>query len=157
MQKKKLLIENVIYAAIFVAILIYAISVFAVNLTGRAWTNFDIYSDAVLAKYIWESGNLFPKGWHFGNQIYTVATPVVAALIYGFVRDAYLALALASCFMTIAVLLSYVWCLKPFVNMRSIIISLLVLIGGTNISKTAHWDLMGLQIFYTMASCCATL
>ena len=152
MQKKKLACENIIHMCTFAAVVIYVISIFAVNLTGRAWTNFDIYSDAILAKYMWESGTLFPKGWHFGNQIYTVATPVVTALIYGLVRDTYLALALASCFMTIAVILSYVWCLKPFVHMRSITISLLVLVGGTNISYTAHRDLMGFQIFYTMAS-----
>lgn len=152
MLKKKQIFENCIYSVFILLIAVYLFSIFAVNLTGRVWSNFDIYSDAILAKYIWTSGSLFPKGWHFGNQIYTVATPAVAALFYGIVKDAYLALALASCFMTIGVLASFIWCLKPFCNTKSMIISLLVIIGGTIIGSTAHGDWWGLQVFYTMAS-----
>ena len=37
-------------------------------------------------------------------------------------------------------------------NLKSIVISLLVVLGGTNIGFTAHGDWKGLQVFYTMAS-----
>lgn len=152
MSIKKLTFKDFIYFFVILVVATYFISIFVINLIGRFWPNFYIYSDAILAKYMWQNQSLFPDGWHFGNQIYTVATPAVAALLYGIVKDAYLALALASCLMTIGIVVSYFWCLKPFINTRYIIISLLVLIGGTNISFTAHQDLKGFQIFYTMAS-----
>lgn len=152
MKKRKFTLENLIYFFVICVIIGYLISIFAVNLIGSFWSNFDIYSDAILAKYMWQEHTLFPEGWYFGNQIYTVATPAVAALLYGIVKDTYLALALASCLMTIGIVASYIWCLKPFVNAKGIIISLLVLIGGTNVGFTAHADWGGLQVFYTMAS-----
>ena len=152
MSEKTLPTKDFIYYLVVFAIFSYLISIFAVNLNGRVLVNYDIYSDAILAKYMWQTKSFFPDGWHFGNQIYTVATPAVAAILYGIVNDAYLALALASCFMTLGIILSYIWCLKPFVNVKSIIVSLLVVIGGTNISFTAHGDWEGFQLFYTMAS-----
>lgn len=151
-MSKRTLSKNYIYFCVILVIACYLISIFVINLIGRVWVNYDIYSDAILAKYMWQSKSLFPEGWHFGNQIYTVATPAVAALLYGIVKDAYLALALASCLMTLGIVLSYIWCLKPFVNAKSILISLLVVVGGTNIGLTAHGDWSGFQVFYTMAS-----
>lgn len=149
---EKLTAKKGIYFIVVLVIIGYLISILSINLTGRVWCNYDIYSDAILAKYMWQDRTLFPDGWHFGNQIYVVATPAVAGLIYGIVKDAYLALALASCLMTFGIVLSYIWCLKPFVNIKSIIVSLLVVIGGTNIGFTAHGDWNGFQVFYTMAS-----
>lgn len=61
MLKKKQIFENCIYSVFILLIAVYLFSIFAVNLTGRVWSNFDIYSDAILAKYIWTSGSLFPK------------------------------------------------------------------------------------------------
>ena len=94
MSIKKLTVKDFIYFFVILVVATYFIRIFVINLIGRFWPNFDIYSDAILAKYMWQSQSLFPDGWHFGNQIYTVATPAVAALLYGIVKDAYLALAL---------------------------------------------------------------
>lgn len=152
MPREKFKVGEGLYILVLLVAIGYFISIFVLNLTGRVWSNYDMYMDAILAKYMWQAKSLFPKGWYFGNQIYTVATPALAALFYGIVKDAYLALALASCFMTCGIVASYCWCLKPFANMKSIVISLLVVLGGTNVGFTAHGDWEGLQIFYTMAS-----
>ena len=139
---------------IFIIALIFAYicGIFSVNFAGRAYLDYDIYSDTILAKYMASQRTLFPEGWHFGNQIYVVATPVVAACLYPLVGDSYSAMAIASCLMTVFVIASFLWCVKPVSSVRSILVGLLVLIGGTNIGWTAHRDLWGLQVFYTMAS-----
>ena len=135
-----------------VIIAAYICSIFAINILGRGFVNFDMYSDIELARYIALENTLFPEGWHFGNQIYTVATPVVASLAYRLVGDAYLSMAIASCFMTTICIISFVWCVKPFVTPRNIIVGLLVFVGGTNIARSAYGDWEGLQLFFTMAS-----
>lgn len=152
MSRKKLTVQDCLCFFVLLVIAGYLFSIFTINLIGRFWPNYDIHSDIIIAKYMWQDRSLFPDGWHFGNQIYTVATPAVAALFYGIVKDAYSAMALASCLMAVGIVWSYIWCLKPFVNIKSIVISLLVLIGGTNIGFTAHEDWTGFQVFYTMAS-----
>lgn len=133
-------------------VLAYICGIFFVNFGGRASLDYDIYTDAMVAKYMAQEKTLFPQNWRFGNQIYVVATPVIASFLYPVAGDSYTALAMASCLMTILVLASFVWCMKPFVKTRSLIVGLLVLIGGVNIGWTAHKDLNGLQVFYTMAS-----
>ncbi len=144
--------SKILISVVAAVVLIYVCSIFTVNIWGRGYVNFDIYSDGILAKYIALEKSLFPEGWHFGNQIYTIATPVVASLFYILVGDSYLALALASCLMTVLCIISFLWCVKPFSKPKSIIPALMVLLGGTNIGLSAHGDMEGLQVFYTMAS-----
>ena len=43
----------------------------------------DMYADTLVAMMMWEQKSLFPLGYVFGNQLYIVATPVLAALFYG--------------------------------------------------------------------------
>lgn len=152
MKKTVKKFNSLCYVLIIALILAYICGIFYVNFTGRSDLDFDIYSDTVLARYIASQKSLFPEGWHFGNQIYVVATPVVAGCLYPLVGDSYCAMAMASCLMTVFVIASFLWCVKPFSNAKSIAAGLLVLIGGTNIGWTAHADLTGLQVFYTMAS-----
>ena len=42
----------------------------------------DIFEDMQLAREIWRQRRLFPSNWIYGNQYYTIATPVMAALFY---------------------------------------------------------------------------
>ena len=132
--------------------LLYLCGIVLLNLSGRALVSYDIYSDAILAKYMVTDHSLFPEKWIFGNQIYAVATPAVASLLYIVFRDSYLAIAVASCTMTVLCVLSCYWCVKPFAKTSNIVAGLLVLIGGTFIGYDAHEDWEGLQLFYTMAS-----
>lgn len=130
----------------------YVCGIVSVNYGGRAYNDYDIYSDTILAKYIGSEKTLFPEKWHFGNQIYIVATPAVAGMLYPLVGDSYSAMATASCLMTLLIIGSFLWCVKPLFSTRSIMVGVLVLIGGINVGITAHRDLEGLQLFYTMAS-----
>ena len=148
----KIKINRAFLILLLFVVIAYFLSIVVINVTGSIYVDYDMYSDAILAKYIAQSKTLFPNGWHFGNQIYTVATPVLASLIYWIVGNAYLSLAIASCLMTALCLASFIWCVKPFAKFQSILIALLVLIGGTNVGLTAHADMEGLQLFYTMAS-----
>ena len=145
-------LDMLIAAMVVVLVLMYTVGIFSVNFGGRAFNDFDMYSDSVLAKYMWSEKTLFPDGWHFGNQIYVVATPVLAGLLYPLVGDTYASLAVASCLMTLLVMGSFLWCVRPFQSGRSTFVGLLVLIGGMRIGVTAHKGLEGLQLFYTMAS-----
>lgn len=145
-------IKNILYIVCGILFLLYLLSIFVINVKGRIWVNYDIYSDAILSKYIAESHSLFPKGWHFGNQIYVIATPILASIFYMFLHESYLSLAVASCCMTFLCVLSFVWCIKPFVKKQFIVVGLLLFIGGANISLSATTDIGGLQVFYTMAS-----
>lgn len=152
MMKSKIRLIDYFTIFSFLIFLIYMVSIFVINIIGREWVNYDIYSDAILTKYIAMERDLFPEGWHFGNQVYVVATPVLGSFIYSILKDTYLSLSLASCIMTLLCVFFYVWSIKPFAKSKSIIISLLVLIGCTTIGTTAYGDLNGLQVFYTMAS-----
>ena len=151
-MKRKFKFIDYLYITSCFVFFAYLISIFVINISGRVWVNYDIYSDAILSKYIATSHTLFPQDWHYGNQIYTVATPVLSALFYVIIKDSYLALALASCIMTSLCIVFYIWCIKPFVKNKTILISLLILIGGVVIGGTAYDDITGLQVFYTMAS-----
>ena len=145
-------LDILVFAMVVVLVLMYTVGIFSVNFGGRAFNDFDMYSDSVLAKYMWSEKTLFPDGWHFGNQIYVVATPVLAGFVYPLMGDTYAALAMASCLMTLLVMGSFLWCVRPFLSGRSAWVGLLVLIGGMKIGVTAHKGLEGLQLFYTMAS-----
>ena len=151
MKTKAKLIDYLSICSLLV-FLIYIVSIFFVNYLGRDLVNYDIYSDAILTKYIATEKTLFPEGWHFGNQVYVIATPVLGAFFYFFVKDSYLSLCLASCVMTLLCVFTYIWAIKPFAKNRSIIISLLIIIGATTVGGTAYGDVNGLQVFYTMAS-----
>ena len=81
MKTKAKLIDYLSICSLLV-FLIYIVSIFFVNYLGRDLVNYDIYSDAILTKYIATEKTLFPEGWHFGNQVYVIATPVLGAFFY---------------------------------------------------------------------------
>lgn len=152
MNKIKKILYKIIYSGFILGIFLYLGSIIWINLCGQEYLNYDMYSDAMFAKYMSESGSFFPDSWVFGNQYYIVATPVVGALINFFLKDAYLSLGLASCVMTLLTVGSYIWCVKPFVSNKSMIVGLFCLIGGTILGENAAIDENGLQVFFTMAS-----
>lgn len=151
-RTKKPVGELIIAAALCVLIGLYVVGIIWVNLNSGQWYNFDIYADAMVAKYMAEEGTLFPHSWIFGNQLYVVATPVLAALMYSLCADTVLSLGIASCIMTALIILSFWWCVRPFAKMPAVLTGLLCLIGGTLFSYHAARDSYGLQLFYTMGS-----
>lgn len=113
----------------------------------------DMYSDMTYAAEVWTHRSIFPDNWVFGNQLYVVATPVLAAVFYGLVNDHCIAMGLASSLMGIGTVLSFSWMLKPvFSSIRERLLaiaafmSLILLCGG------ATCDLTGWQLFFTMCS-----
>lgn len=76
----------------------------------------DMYADTLVAKLMWEQKTLFPYGYVFGNQLYVVATPVVSAVFYGLTGSPNTAMALATTLMSLLILLSFWWMLRPFVK-----------------------------------------
>lgn len=95
-------------------------AVFAV-INFRCFARFceqDMYADTLVAKLMWEQKTLFPYGYVFGNQLYVVATPVLSALFYGLTGSPNTSMALASTVMSLFILLSFWWMLRPFVKRR---------------------------------------
>ena len=144
--------ERIVYWAFLGIIVLFCLGFVWINLNPEQWYNYDIYADAMVAKHMLRDRSLFPSDWTFGNQLYVGATPVVAALFYGFCKDTVLSLGLASCVMTLLTALSFLWCLGPFAGRKGKLMGLLCLMGGTIFGGTASSDPKGLQVFYTMAS-----
>lgn len=132
--------------------LVYLISILWINFNGKVFYNFDMYSDAYVAKLMSESRTLFPQNWVFGNQYYVIATPVLAALIYSFIHNSIISMAVASCIMTGIIIASFVWCCRPFCKLRNIIFGVFCLSGAVILGGSASSYVNGFQILYTMAS-----
>lgn len=138
--------------AFCIGIISYLICIVWFNFNGEAFYIFDVYSDALVAKYMAEEGTLFPSRWVFGNQYYVAATPVIAALIYRLCHDTIMSLGIASCVMTFLIVISFIWCSKPFVKKTSIIVGLFCLIGAVILGNGICTYKEGLQFLYTLAS-----
>ena len=90
----------------------------------------DMYADTLVARLMWEEKTLFPFAYVFGNQLYVIATPVVSALFYGLTGSQNLSMALATTVMSLLVVLSFLWMLKPLVKKRqSLWAALLMLVS----------------------------
>ncbi len=113
----------------------------------------DMYSDMLYSVRAWEDKSLFPDGWVFGNQLYVIATPVLAALIYGIVGHPAWAMAIATVLMAVGVSLSFLWMLRPvFTLFEERLISLLCFIALVAYSGDAIYRINGWQLLFTMCS-----
>lgn len=127
--------------------------VFYVNLScNPEFYDGDMYSDINYAKEAWKAKSLFPKTWSFGNQTYVVATPVVAALIYGITKNAITAMAIASCIMTVLTVLTYDWMMKTLCSYNERTAGFLVMASLILIKRHIATSQHGAQILFTMAS-----
>ena len=133
-------------------IVVYILSIFWVNFHSPFWMDMDIYTDTLFAHILSEEGTLFPSSWVFGNQYYVVSTPVLAAIFNPIVQDSVLSMAIASSLMTIFCLLSFIWCIRPFVTKKSLLTGLLCIGGGVILGTNAASYISGFQVLYTMAS-----
>lgn len=112
----------------------------------------DIYNDINYAKEAWKAKSLFPKNWIFGNQVYVVATPVLASLIYGLFGNAIMSMAAASCIMTVLIVITYYWMLRPLFGYNEITAGFLFIVGVLMLKAHVSTSQQGLQAFFTMAS-----
>lgn len=111
----------------------------------------DIYADMLLAREIWRQKSLFPGNWIYGNQYYTVATPVAAALFYGLTGSMNLSMALATTLMSALILGSFWWMLRPFVPQRPLGLAALLLFVAAPMAHDLLREPQG-QLFFTLAS-----
>lgn len=127
--------------------------VFFVNLScNPEYYDGDIYSDISYAKEAWKAKSLFPKDWLFGNQLYVVATPVLAALFYGIIGNGFTAMAIASCIMTVLIVLTYDWMTRTLFSYNERMAGFLFLIGVLLLKAHVATSQQGIQAFFTMAS-----
>lgn len=113
----------------------------------------DMYSDILYAVKAWEAKSLFPDGWVFGNQVYVIATPVLASLVYGIVGRPALAMAIATILMTLGIFFSYLWMMKPvFPRLEDRLIGLIAFIALTAYCGDAIYKVKGWQLFFTLCS-----
>ena len=127
--------------------------VFYVNLScNPEYYDGDIYNDINFAKEAWKAKSLFPTNWVFGNQTYVVATPVLAALLYGMIGNAVTAMAIASCIMTVLTVLTYEWMTRTLFSYNERTSGFLFLIGFLLLKAHVATSQQGLQAFFTMAS-----
>lgn len=152
MRKKTVSTEKVFCILFCLLAALYFAGICWVNLWGQQWYHYDVYADAMIAKYIAQSRSFFPEGWLFGNQVYVFATPAVAAVFYSLTNDQILATGLASCLMTLVTVLSFWWCIAPFVSRKSRALGVFCIVGGIVLGSSAAQDMTGLQLLYTMAS-----
>lgn len=127
--------------------------VFYVNLScNPEYYDGDIYNDINYAKEAWKAKSIFPKDWIFGNQTYVVATPVLAALFYGITGNGFTAMAIASCIMTVLIVLTYDWMTRTLFSYNERMAGFLFLIGVLLLKAHVATSQQGIQAFFTMAS-----
>lgn len=141
------------FSLIIILVLLAYFAVFAiVNFAGFAYfCNADMYEDTLIARLMWEQKTLFPANYIFGNQYYVIATPVFAALFYGITGSMNTAMALATTLMSLLIILSLGWMIKPYIKSRSTRLAvLLALTASVYVPHIIEAD-EG-QLFFVMAS-----
>lgn len=137
---------------IWMLLLLYVGSMIWINFHSALWYRMDCYTYAYEGRLMYETCSLFPENWIFSNQYHIIASPNLAAAFYGITKDSLSAMALASSFSAILVLISFLWCLKPFVGKRALLAGALCLLGGVILGTSAALYISGLQVLYTMCS-----
>ena len=143
-----------IFSAVFTLLIVTFIGmVFYINLScNPEYYDGDIYNDINYAKEAWKAKSIFPKNWIFGNQTYVVATPVLAALFYGITGNGFTAMAIASCIMTVFVILTYDWMTRTLFSYNERTAGFLFMIGFLLLKAHVATSQQGIQAFFTMAS-----
>ena len=141
-------LTGIVLCCIMAYLAVYA----ALNFGGlKRICNSDVYADMQVALRMWEQKTLFPQDWSFGNQLYVIATPVLAALLYGITENMNIAMALATELMTVFILMSFVWLLSGFTKDKLSVAVCCLLLVASCIAPNGFYSLNSL-LFYTQAS-----
>jgi len=143
-----------LYTALAALVILAYLAVFTViDFRGFArLATSDMYEDTLAARLMWEQKTLFPGNYLFGNQFYVAATPVLAALFYGLTGSMNRAMAWATLCMSLLLLGSMAWMLRPFVKRPSrraavLLVFLASLFGPYTVMRED-----GQQLFFAMCS-----
>lgn len=144
--------ERVLSAVIIIVLLGYFAVFGIINFAGFVrFCTPDMYEDTLVARLMWEQKTLFPENYVFGNQFYVVATPALSALFYGLTGSMNTSMELATTVMSLLILVSLDWLLRPFVRKRLIrLCSLLMVVAVVSVPDAVRQD-EG-QLFFIMAS-----
>ena len=152
LNEKRLDRGAVLSILILAILLAYLVAFGIINFQGFAYhCTTDMYEDTLVARLMWEQKTLFPKNFLFGNQFYVIATPVLAALFYGICGSMNLAMGLATTVMSLLILFSLNWMLKPFVKQPYMrYAALLAMVAGVYGPRTVIRE--DGQLFFVMCS-----
>lgn len=150
---KKQKSEKIFTVILTILLFVFLGLVFYVNLScNPEYYDGDIYADIKYAKEAWNAKSLFPSNWIFGNQTYVVATPVLAALLFGIIGNGITAMAIASCIMTVLIVLSYNWMTRTIFSYNERMSGFLFFVAvGLFCGHVATTRIIW-QLFFTMAS-----
>lgn len=112
----------------------------------------DMYADTLCARLMWEAKSLFPRRFLFGNQFYVVATPVLAALFYGLCGSMNTAMARATTVMSLLILLSMDWMLRPVLKKPWQRLAALLAFVGLLFGPGSARREDGTQLFFVLCS-----
>lgn len=149
-QKKSDLFFSILLT---VVLLIFLGLIFYINLScNPKFYDGDMHCDINYAKAAWEAKSIFPKNWVFGNQLYVFATPVLTALIYGITSDSLLSIGFTSCIMTVLIVLSFNWMMKPLFTYNQRMCAFLAMVAFIFSKSSITAGTCGAQLFFTLAS-----
>lgn len=150
----KILREKGVLLVLAGILCVYFGAICLINFSGRpGFYCTDMYTDMVFAAKAWDQKALIPDGWLFGNQLYVVATPALAALYCGLALTPQMAMALAAVTMTVLTLATFWWMLKavfPSGADSLLCIVLFMALGlffGDSVGTVNGW-----QLFFTMCA-----
>lgn len=112
----------------------------------------DMYEDTLVARLMWEEKSLFPGSYLFGNQFYVAATPVLSALFYGLTGSMNRAMAWATLCMSVFLLASMAWMLRPYVKRPSMRAAVLLCFLASIFGPGSITREDGQQLFFAMCS-----
>lgn len=151
---KRILREKGMLLILASILCVYFGAICLINFSGRpSFYCTDMYADMVFAAKAWEHKSLIPEGWLFGNQLYVVATPALAALFCGVTTNPQIAMALAAVTMTVLILAAFWWMLKGVFSSTEekmlcmVLFMALGLYFGDSIGTVTGW-----QLFFTMCA-----
>lgn len=117
-----------------IIVLCVALSFFAVILClnffsfGR-YLDSDMYGDMYVSKLMWEQKTFFPENWVFGNQIYILATPNIAAFLYGLTGSLMYSTIIASIVMIAIMLYAFWYCFTACFDKKTVLIGYMAFFG----------------------------
>ena len=107
---------------------LFVVSFAVMNFRGFArFGTGDIYEDVLLMQRIWNEKTLVPEGWRFSNQLYVLATPTLAAVLYGITGSVNFSCALATTIMGALCIASFIYLLRPIAGKAGIAAGVAVL------------------------------
>lgn len=148
-------IKKQVLTALWLSILcVYWIEIIRINFSRNPLLYCaDMYTDMMFSVAAWQKKSIFPEGWVFGNQYYAVATPVLAALMYGLTNDPCTAMGIASTCMGLAVVFSFCWMLGPiFPHRHQRLAAAGLFMTAVLWCGDAVYTVNGWQLFFTMCA-----